>query len=181
MAAAMHRYVALLRGINVGAANRITMADLRAVFESLGHTDVKTLLQSGNVVFSSARVLGPSAVIALEDELANSSGVRCRILVLDAESFTAVADANPLLEVADDPSLMVITFLETSPPASLSVPPDLDPEQLSVGTNAIYQWCPLGVSKSKVPQSFFRALGPAATARNLRTVDKIRALLAPAD
>ena len=177
MAAATHRYVALLRGINVGSANRITMADLRAVFESVGHTEVTTLLQSGNVVFSSPRVLGPSAVIALEDELANSSGVRCRILVLDAARFTAVIDANPLLEVADDPSLMVITFLETAPPATLAVPPDLEPEQLVVGADAVYQWCPAGVSKSKVPQSFFRALGPAATARNLRTVEKIRALL----
>jgi len=172
-----HKYVALLRGINVGAANRITMVDLRAVFEALGHTGVTTLLQSGNVVFDSPRVLGAAAVIALEDELANRSGIRCRILVLPAERFQAVLAANPLLEEADDPSLMVVTFLETAPPADLKVPTDLGAEKLVIGTDAVYQWCPLGVSKSKVPVSFFRALGPAATARNLRTVGKIQALI----
>lgn len=172
-----HKYVALLRGINVGAANRITMVDLRAVFEALGHTGVTTLLQSGNVVFDSPRVLGPSAVIALEDELANRSGIRCRILVIPAERFEAVAAANPLLDEADDPSLMVITFVESAPPADLAVPTDLGREKLVIGADAVYQWCPLGVSKSKVPVSFFRALGTAATARNLRTVQKIQALL----
>jgi uncharacterized protein (DUF1697 family) len=172
-----HRYVALLRGINVGTANQIAMSDLRAVFVSLGYTEVETLLRSGNVVFTATRSLGPAATSALEDELKSVTGVGARMLLVAADRFHAIAEANPLLPVADNPSLMVITFLPESPPATLEVPSDLEPELLVVGPDAIYQWCPLGVSKSKVPLSWFRALGPTATTRNQRTVDKLRGLL----
>jgi len=177
MSAPVHRYVALLRGINVGSANRISMTDLRAVFESLRYTDVTTLLQSGNVVFTAPRALGPAATIALEDELANTTGVRARILVLDADRFLEVARANPLVPIADNDSLLVVTFLDGAPPASLEVPADLAPEVLEIGESAIYQWCPLGVSKSVVPPKFFRSLGPEATARNWRTITKIAGVL----
>jgi uncharacterized protein (DUF1697 family) len=177
MSAPVHRYVALLRGINVGTANRISMTDLRSVFEALRYTDVTTLLQSGNVVFTAPRGLGPSATIALEDELANTTGVQARILVLDAARFLEVARANPLVPIADNDSLLVVTFLGAAPPASLEVPTDLEPEVLEVGDKAIYQWCPRGVSKSIVPPKFFRSLGPEATTRNWRTVKKIAGLL----
>lgn len=177
MSPVVHRYVALLRGINVGTANQIAMTDLAAVFVSLGYTDVVTLLRSGNVVFSASRSLGPAATVALEEELASVTGVRARMLLVTAERFHAIAEANPLLGIADDPSLMVITFLPEAPPAALAVPVDLAPEVLVVGPDAIYQWCPLGVSKSRVPLSWFRALGPTATTRNQRTVEKLRALL----
>lgn len=170
-----HRYVALLRGINVGSANRITMAALREVFERLGYENVVTLLQSGNVVFDASHTLGPAATIALEDELASSTGVRARMLLIAAEDFERIADANPLLDVADNPSLMVVTFLGGAFPADVELPAaaDLDPERVVVVDDALYQWCPLGVSKSKVPPAFTRKLGAAATARNWRTIERI--------
>ena len=177
MSAQAHSYVALLRGINVGSANRITMVDLRSVFENLGYADVTTLLQSGNVVFTSRRTLGPSATIALEDELASRTGIRARILVLGAESFLEIARANPLVPIADNDSLLVVTFLGGPVPASVTVPTGIGPEVLAVGENAIYQWCPHGVSKSVVSPKFFSSLGPEATARNWRTVTKLAALL----
>jgi uncharacterized protein (DUF1697 family) len=169
-----HRFVALLRGINVGGNNRITMADLRAAFEQLGYTDVVTLLQSGNVVFSAP---GPVDSSIVEDGIAVATGVRVRVLVLSAESFRAVALANPLLALGDDPSRLVITFLESPPPAGVPDPDLLAPEVVALTDTAMYQWCPDGVSKSKVPLSYFRALGPAATGRNQRTVEKLLALL----
>lgn len=171
--------VALLRGINVGSANRMTMAALTQVFTGLGYVDVRTILQSGNVVFDSPRPLGPSATIALEDELANATGVQARMLIIDAARFLEIAAANPLEAIADDPSRMVITFLDAAPPAGLHIPhaSDLKPEVLAIGDAAIYQWCPLGVSKSKVPPKFFRQLGANATARNQRTVARIAAML----
>lgn len=167
------RYVALLRGINVGGNNRIAMADLRAAFESIGCTDVATLLQSGNVVFTSAG-LDPGA---LEDSIAGITGVRVRVLVLSAEAFRAIAAANPLLDIADDPSRLVTTFLDAPPPAGLPDEATLAPEVAVLTDVAMYQWCPDGVSRSKVPLSYFRALGPVATGRNQRTVEKLLALL----
>ena len=170
-------HVALLRGINVGTANRVAMADLVRAFSA--YSDVTTLLQSGNVVFTSAKPLGPSATIALEDDIATSTGVQARVLVLPAETFRAIAAANPLLPVSTDHSRLVTTFLDA--PAGPGVQPpaasDLDPEQMVVTDAAIYQWCPDGVSKSKVPAAFWRKLGPVATARNQRTIDKLLALL----
>ena len=177
MPGAAHTSVALLRGINVGSANRISMADLRAIFEKLGYTDVTTLLQSGNVVFTSHRELGPAATIALEDELANTTGVRARILVLSAARFLEIARANPLVSIADNDSMLIVTFLGEPAPASVTAPSGIAPEVLEIGDGAIYQWCPLGLSKSIVPPAFFTKLGAQATARNWRTVGKIAGLL----
>lgn len=167
------KYVALLRGINVGPTTKVAMADLRAAFAR--YDDVTTLLQSGNVVFS-ATSFGPSALIALEDEIARSTGMQARIVVLAAADFLAISAANPLVGVADDDSKLVTTFLD-KPPRDVVVPDGIEPEQVVVTDAAIYQWCPLGVSKSKLSPTWWRRLGPLATTRNQRTIDKIAALL----
>jgi uncharacterized protein (DUF1697 family) len=172
------KYVALLRGINVGGANRLSMSDLRDVFDRLGYVDARTLLQSGNVVFSSPRRLGPTDATAIERELAATTKAHARVLVLSAARFLAIEAANPLLEIADNPSLMAITFVEALP--STIDRPDaaaLAPEQLVIGPDAIYQWSPFGISKSRIPPRFWTQFGPANTTRNWNTVEKIAALL----
>ena len=170
----MTRSVALLRGINVGKSVRIGMADLRAMFEELGATDVATYLQSGNVVYA-----GEVRADAVEDAIEKRWGIRPRVLLLDAPALQRVAAANPLLAIATDPSRLFTTFLEAVP-ASLSrpSPADIAPEVLEIGADAVYQWIPDGVSKSRVPAAFTRSLGPTATARNQRTVEALLALLA---
>ena len=168
------KYVALLRGINVGSANQVAMTDLVRAFDK--YTDVATHLRSGNVVFAAASFT-PSALIALEDDIATATGVQARVLVLSGADFTAIAAANPLLDVATDPSRLITTFLE-APKPGVSVPPALDPERMVLTDTAIYQWCPDGVSKSKVPPAFWRKVGPIATARNQRTVEKLLTMLA---
>ena len=173
----MVRYVALLRGINVGTAKRIAMSDLRESFASLGYTGVRTVLQSGNVVFDSATPVDASR---LEEHIERSTGVRAGVVVVDADRFRAIAAANPLLEIADDPARLLVTFLETVPdPAGLELPGDeeLAPERLVFGEHAVYQWLPDGVLASKLPPRFAAALGPRVTARNWRTVQKILPLL----
>ena len=167
------RYVALLRGINVGTAKRLGMADLRAVFERLGFTNVRTLLQSGNVVFDSARAPVASAI---ETAIA-STGVSARVLVLSASAFRTIVDANPLREVSVDHSKAVVTFVEAMP-ASVDRPAaaDLEPELLEIGKDALYQWLPDGTLATKIKPAFYKPLG-LYTARNLRTVDKLVAML----
>lgn len=170
------KFVALLRGINVGTANKVAMSDLVRAFAK--YTDVATHLRSGNVVFS-APSFAPSALIALEDDIATATGVQARVLVLSGPDFTAVAAANPLMDVATDPSRLVTTFLEAPKPTlELPAASALSPERLVLIDRALYQWCPDGVSKSKVPASFWRRVGPVATARNQRTVEKLVAMLA---
>jgi uncharacterized protein (DUF1697 family) len=174
------QYVALLRGVNVGTANRLSMADLRDVFERLGYPDARTLLQSGNVVFESVHALKPADATAIEQEIASRTSAHARVLIVSAKRFLAIAAANPLLEIADNPSVMAITFVETLPAASAIDRPDaaaLAPEQLVIGPDAIYQWSPFGISKSRIPPRFWTQFGPTNTTRNWNTVQKIAALL----
>ncbi len=168
-------WVLLLRGINVNSATRVGMADLRGILAGLGFADVRTLLQSGNVLLSA-----PSrpAAAPIENAIAEGAGVRSRVVVLSPAEIRAIADANPLLSIGDDPSKMVITFLdEDIVPAAIERPSDADlaPERLAIARRAIYQWCPLGILQSRLKPAWWRQFGPVATTRNVRTVDRILA------
>ena len=191
-------YIGLVRGVNVGAGNRISMADFRAVFEGLGYTSVVTLLQSGNVVCRSARHLGTADVTAIERAFEARAGFRAGFVVLSAGQFEEVLDANPLTSVGTDLSKLVVTFLPQVPDArpaavrseagAAAAPllaaaqlPDADeirPEAVAAGAHAIYSWHPDGISKSRIPPAFWKKLGPVYTARNVNTANKIRALIA---
>lgn len=167
----MSRSVALLRGINVGTQPRIGMPALRSMFESLGATEVETYLQSGNVVFA-----GNLGVERVEAAVAAQFGVSPRVVILSAEKVRAVAAEIPFREIADDPSRGFVYFMEAAP-ESLVAPLDIEPEVFVVGRLAAYHWSPEGASKSALKASFFKSLGPTATARNLRTVDALLAML----
>jgi uncharacterized protein (DUF1697 family) len=169
--------VALLRGINVGTAKAVAMDDLRACFESLGYTDVSTVLRSGNVVFDATGAVGHAAI---EKAVLESTGVASAVVVIEGSVFREIVAENPLASVATDPSRALIHFLDAVPDDTGTGRPDdgeLLPERLAAGKRAIYQWCPDGISKSRVPLKFFTTLGTAATGRNLRTVEKLVALL----
>ena len=163
--------VALLRGINVGKSVRIGMGPLREIFESLGASDVRTYLQSGNVVYT-----GTVDVAALASAINDRFGISPRVLLLSAAEFRAVAAEIPIRELATDPSRGFVYFMD-SVPADLVLPDDIAPEQLLVGALAVYQWSPDGAGTSKIKASFIKSLGPTATARNLRTVDALLELL----
>ena len=91
----MPTHVALLRGINLGGHNKVAMADLREVVSSLGHADVATYIQSGNVVFSSDQADTAALAAALEEAIAAALGVRIRVVVLSREELAQVARDNP--------------------------------------------------------------------------------------
>jgi uncharacterized protein (DUF1697 family) len=173
------RYVALLRGINVGRAKRVAMADLRAVVEDLGYADVRTLLNSGNVVFTAP---GPDAGDAggrIEKALLQHLNIASRVTVLsNSELATAVA-GNPLLGVAEDPSRLFVAFLADRADRGKLEPltgRDWTPETVALGDRVAYIWCPAGMTESHVAQAVGRALGDAVTSRNWTTVTKLLAL-----
>ena len=163
--------VALLRGINVGRSVRIGMAELRAIVEGLGATDVRTYLQSGNVVYN-----GTLDAATLESAINDRFGITPRVLLLSSAQFRAVAAEIPIRSLATDPSRGFVYFMD-SVPAGLVLPEDIAPEQLLVGKLAVYQWLPQGAGQSKIKASFIKSLGPTATARNLRTVDALLEML----
>lgn len=168
----VNEFVALLRGINVGTAKRIAMPALREAFESAGLRNVRTHLQSGNVVFESDE---PPRAEDLEAVVFARSSVRSSVVVLDADTFRWIVRDNPFSD-APDKSRMLIHFTDRMPSSSDLDIPDaagLAPEQLAVGSRALYQWSPDGVLASRVPPAFFRQFPGTVTARNLRTVERI--------
>src|SRR4029077_17381759 len=89
------RRVALLRGINVGTAKRLAMADLRRVFEDLGYDDVRTLLNSGNVVFTARTAASPDQAARVQKAIADRLGIQSRVVVLTRREIADAVAANP--------------------------------------------------------------------------------------
>jgi len=171
-------YVALLRGINVGAHNRVPMADVRSLMTRLGYSDVRTHLQSGNVVFR-----GPDAPVAeveraIADRLEADLGLPVAVLARTDEEFREVVADNPV--VGEDPARLMVLFLAEPAGHKLA---DIDParyapEVFAVRPAEIYVYCAIGVLESALLKLFSdRRLGCAVTARNWRTVTRIAELL----
>jgi len=169
-------YVALLRGINVGKAKRVAMADLRAVIESLGYTDARTLLNSGNALFASKKPLPGRAAEELRAALAKKTGVSSRFTLRSAAELDAVVQKNPLLEVATDHTRLFAAFV-IDPDDMARVQPlakqQWKPEALAVGPGVVYIWCPNGLLESKAQEAVGKLLGDGVTVRNWATVMKL--------
>jgi uncharacterized protein (DUF1697 family) len=174
-----NRQIALIRGINVGRAKRVAMADLRALVEDLGYSDVSTLLNSGNVVFSTPRATAGDAAARLEKAMRQRLGVSARVTVLTAAELAAIVTENPLLDVANNPSRLLVAVLR-NPADRRKLEPltkqDWAPELLAIGTRVAYLWSPDGVLASRLAEAVNRLLGDAVTARNWATTLKLYAL-----
>lgn len=165
--------IALLRGINVGGNNMLPMKDLVRDLESLGLRNVRTYIQSGNVVFETARTPGASLEEKIEVAIEKRRGFRPHVLVVSADRLKGIIDANPFPKAAAEPKTLHAFFL-ASPPKS----PDLESlhkvavrsERFHLGEHAFYLHTPDGLGKSKLATQVERRLGVEATARNWNTV-----------
>ncbi|HVT16068.1 MAG TPA: DUF1697 domain-containing protein [Thermoanaerobaculia bacterium] len=173
------RQVALIRGINVGRAKRVAMADLRGLFEGLGYRDVRTLLNSGNVIFTVPATDRAEAATRIEEAIATRLGVSARVMVLTEAELADAVSENPLLAVANDPTRLLVTVFNKPADrkrlASLAQQ-DWTPEALALGRRVAYLWCAEGILASRLWAAVSRALGDAATSRNWATMTKLRAL-----
>jgi uncharacterized protein (DUF1697 family) len=174
------RYAALLRGVNNIGTTRVAMADLRVAFQDLGFGDVRTLLNSGNVIFT-ARNTKPGALIArIEKGLAAKLGLTSRVIVLSGVEVAAAVRDNPLSKIATNPSdLLVVVPGMSSDLARLEplLKKRWAPEALALGSRVAYLWCGNGVGKSPLWAAVDRALERSATARNMATMTKILAVV----
>jgi uncharacterized protein (DUF1697 family) len=175
------RCIALLRGINVGRAKRVAMADLRRLVGELGCTDVRTLLNSGNLVFDAPPKARAGMAARIQDAMVVKLGVVARVMLLGSDQLDRIVAANPLLPVATDPArLLVFVFSDPDAPALLAPLAGIDwgPEVLALGEHAAYLWCPDGVMESKAMAAMGKLLGDGLTSRNWNTVLKLQALCA---
>lgn len=181
----MPTHVALLRGINVGGRSKVAMADLREVVSSLGHTDVATYIQSGNVVFTAADA--PSLAADLERAIRDSLGVSPSVVVLTRDELAQVVRDNPYPD-EPDPRAVHAVFL-TAPPTPATADalanalrrvagPDSRDSARLIG-RTIYLHTPDGFGRSKLAGSIVQSRKPAltGTARNWATVTKLLAML----
>jgi uncharacterized protein (DUF1697 family) len=166
-------HIALLRGINVGTAKRVAMADLRELFEGLGYKNVKTLLNSGNVVFAGST----ASESRIETAFTKRFGFSSRMTVISAAEIDAAVTDNPLQEIPD-PSRFLVAFLKTSAHREELLPlakADWHPESFALGQRVAYMWCPEGVLASPLANAVNKLLKDSVTVRNWATVLKILA------
>lgn len=175
----MTRYVALLRGVNVGGRQRLAMSDLRSLVSTLDHTDVVTYVQSGNVVFTAGSTSPQAVARGIETAIAHTLGLTVDVLVRTREELTAVIAAQPL-PTGMDPARFVVVFASEVPdPALVSQidPSRYAPDGFRVHGREIYLSLPAGMATTKLTQTFWeRRLRVTATARNWNTVSRLSAL-----
>ena len=170
------RHVALLRGINLASRNRVDMAGVRELLGELGYTEVRTYLQSGNAVLTSAA--SPDTVAKeIEEQLRSRYGTSIRVLVRTREELADVVEHNPFTGEETDGRKLHVNFLSAEPdPERLADidPKDLAPDRFQLRGREIYLWLPNGMQGSKLPQALSdKRLGVVTTSRNWNTVTKL--------
>jgi uncharacterized protein (DUF1697 family) len=168
----------LIRGINVGRAQRVAMSDLRVLVEELGHTNVRTLLNSGNVLFHAQRPNTVKLSAQIEAAIAGACGFSAAVTIITAKDLSRIIDENPLLHLANDPCRHLVAFA-AQPQDLISLRPLLKeawtPDAFAIGSRAAYLWCFEGLLDGKLIRAFSRIAAGAVTTRNWATVLKLQA------
>jgi uncharacterized protein (DUF1697 family) len=177
------RYAALLRGVNVGGRKPVAMADLRSTVAELGFANVATLIQSGNLVFDSARRREPASVAAqLETELARRLDLETAVFVRTGDELTGVIASNPYVDEArTNPGRLVVMFLAAAPLAADVArlrSAIVGPETVASSGRHLYVTYPAGQATTKLTNAVIeKTLGTRGTARNWNTVLRIDSAL----
>ena len=174
-------HLALLRGINLGNVNKLPMKDLQELFAETGCENVRTYIQSGNVVFEATVAVAkelPDSIAALIKE---RFGIRPPVIVRTAKELAAVVAGNPFLKAGAPEKELHVMFLAEAP--SVSRIKTLDParspgDEFAVHGKDVYLRLPNGVGRSKLTNAYVDAkLGTVSTVRNWRTVTTLLAMM----
>ncbi len=170
-------HVALLRGINVGGKNKLPMADLAAMFREAGCDDVRTYIQSGNVIFRAAPALAEEIPSLISASILSRFGYRIPVITRTARELQLIAQANPFADSGTEPNKQLVFFLEDLPdPAHVeALDPNRSPgDEFAVLGREVFVHYPNGVARSKLTNSYFDSgLATIGTGRNWRTVTKL--------
>lgn len=178
----MQTYISILRGINVSGQKKILMTDLTKLYEDLGFKDVKSYIQSGNVLFKSSKSLKKKDICdKIQKAIRKQYNFEVPVQILSLDELKAIIESNPFIKQKNiDLEKLHVTFLSESPnPEHLQKTQALDfsPEKFLIKDNAIYLYCPVGYGNSKLSNNFFESkLKVIATTRNWKTVNKLAEL-----
>lgn len=174
------KYVALFKGINVGKAKRIAMEDLRKLLAKLGYTDVQTLLNSGNAVFTAAAEPAGKLAGDIRQAVLKKTGVDALVIVKSAKDMAAIVAGNELGKVATDPSRLLVAIINDNK-ALKSVEAlareAWGDERVHVGKHAAYLWCAKGILESEALPAVLKGLKGIGTTRNWATLNRIHVLM----
>ena len=175
----MQTFVALLRGINVGKANRIPMAELRALLADQGYSDVATLLNSGNAIFRASNGSSSKHAEAISTAILGKFNLQVPVIVKSAKELAEIIRENPInTSVANHSQLLVAFVQESNALLGLGSIASLValPEQFIAGKGAAYMHCANGILESKAAKALLGKAGKATTTRNWATVLKLQTL-----
>jgi len=172
----MH-WILLLRGINVGGKKVLPMRELVEVLESLGLEEVRTYVQSGNAVFRAAGELPAGLGEEVSAAIEARKGFRPQVLLLSAQDLERAIRGNPFPEAEAEPGRLHLFFLASTPESAHveGLEAARSPtERFRIAGDVFYLHAPDGIGRSKLAAKAERLLGVDATARNWRTVQKLR-------
>ena len=172
----MKTYISLLRGINVSGHKKIAIADLKALYETLGFTNLVTYIQSGNVIFTAKVTKNLEQII--EQAITKKYAFDVPVLIITPEELSRVIAKNPFLkDKTVDPEKLHVTFLSTKPVQELLdklAPAHYLPDRFNIIGSTVYLSCPNGYGQTKLTNTFFEnKLKVRATTRNWKTVKKL--------
>jgi uncharacterized protein (DUF1697 family) len=172
----MPTFVALLRGVNIGKAKRVPMAELRTLLSRLGYTRVATLLNSGNALFHARRGTPAKHSADIAAAIFTRFKVAVPVIVKSAGELAAIVSESPITPAADQHPRFLVAFVQDTKALSslaaiesLVVPPD----RFAMGRNAAYLLCATGILESKAGAALLGKTGKLATTRNWATVLKL--------
>jgi uncharacterized protein (DUF1697 family) len=174
----MATYISMLRGINVSGQKKINMQDLKGLYEELNFRNIKTYIQSGNVVFEAEEKLTLALLSILEQNLLEKYGFTVPVILKKANDLEAIITGNPFLyKEGIDTEKLHITFLQQSPLTEnldkISIS-DFKPDEYLIAEDVIYLYCPNGYGRTKLTNTFFEnKLKVLATTRNWRTANEL--------
>jgi uncharacterized protein (DUF1697 family) len=176
----MTTYISMLRGINVGANKRIKMGELRNLYRSLNFKDVKTFIQSGNVIFNSQYMNSSDLMDKIETKIKENLGFDVKILIMTKNQLKQVIDENPFKK--EDIKHLYVTFLSDAPSENFINEIKLNngfkiknkSDKFFISQKVIYIFLPDGYGKTKLNNNYFeKNLNVSATTRNWKTVNKL--------
>ena len=169
----MKTYVLLFRGINVGGKNILPMKDLSALLINEGCMDVKTYIQSGNVVLKAKKKPGEDIKAAIE----KSFGFKPELMVLEKSDFLSAVENNPYRGAEGKAVHLYFTKKAPTPDADKLLSLAMSAEKFELKGKIFYLYAPEGIGRSKLVVGLEKCLGVPATGRNLNTDNKISAML----
>jgi uncharacterized protein (DUF1697 family) len=174
----MPTFIILLRGVNVGKAKRVPMADFKDLLLTLGCRKVTTLLNSGNAVVEAPRTTSQALAKKIAIAIADHFNFEVPVVVKSADELDSIVTSNELASAAADPSRLLVAFgKDNAAIASLQAVAGLvaAPEQFLLKQQAAYLYCARGILESKAAKALLGQAGKAVTTRNWATVLKLHA------